>query len=87
MYETLLEEYEDAFQDSKDNPELLLPEEIPDKPDKPDMPDLKTEYYALFPDGNERTRQRDFEEMNRAGFHIYYSRQHRAFIYEYATLS
>ena len=43
----------------------------------------KAEYYSLFPDSNERTRQRDFEEMNRAGFEIYYSRKNKSFIFEY----
>ena len=86
MYETLLEEYEDALHDSQEDPDLFPPDEVPDKPGKPDLPDLKAEYYALFPDSNERTRQRDFEEMNRAGFHIYYNRKHRAFIYEYESL-
>ena len=83
MYETLLEEYEDALHDSQEAPDQFPPDDVPDKPDKPDMPDLKAEYYALFPDSNERTRQRDFEEMNHAGFHIYYNRKHKSFIYEY----
>ena len=83
MYETLLEEYEDALKESEDDPVQFPPDEVPDKPERPDLPDLKAEYYALFPDSNERTRQRDFQEMTRAGFRIYYNRRHRAFIYEY----
>jgi hypothetical protein len=86
-YENLLEEYEDALQDSLTDPEQYPPEELPNKPELPDLPDLKTQYYDLFPDSNERTRQRDFEEMNRAGFHFYYSRMHRSFIYEYEPIS
>ena len=43
---------------------------------------MKKEYYNLFPDSNERTRQRDFEEINKAGFEIYYSRKFKAFIFE-----
>ena len=81
-YENLLEEYEDALQDSLTDPEQYPPEELPDKPDFPDLPDLKSQYYELFPDSNERTRQRDFEELNRAGFKIYYDRTYRAFLFE-----
>ncbi|MBR4758677.1 MAG: HTH domain-containing protein [Lachnospiraceae bacterium] len=83
MYETLLEEYEDAVLESGKDPEQNPPEYIPDKPERPELADLKAEYYTFFPDSNERTRQRDFEEMNRAGFRIYYSRKYRSFIYEY----
>ena len=81
-YENLLEEYEDALQDSLTDPEQYPPEELPDKPDFPDLPDLKSQYYELFPDSNERTRQRDFEELNRAGFKIYYNRTYKAFLFE-----
>ena len=87
IYENILEEYEWSVQESLADPINNPPEDVPDKPEPLDLPDIKTEYYALFPDSNERTRQRDFEEMNRAGFHIYYSRKHRAFIYEYESLS
>ncbi len=83
MYETLLEEYEDALRDSINDPGQYPPEELPDRPECPGLPDLKARYYELFPDSNERTRQRDFEEMNRAGFEIYYSRKYKSFIYEY----
>lgn len=82
-YEDLLEEYEDALQDSLNDPEQYPPEELPDKPEFPDLPNLKIQYYALFPDSNERTRQRDFEELNRAGFKIYYERKYKAFLFEY----
>ena len=86
-YNNLLEEYEDALQDSIDDPEQYPPEELPDKPEPPEFPDLKTQYYELFPDSNERTRQRDFEELNRAGFKIYYARKYKAFIFEYDEYS
>ena len=75
--------YEDALQDSLNDPEQYPPEEVPDKPDFPELPDLKAGYYELFPDSNERTRQRDFEELNRAGFKIYYERKYKAFLFEY----
>lgn len=83
IYETILEEYELSVQDSLSDPINNPPEDIPDKPEPLALPDIKAKYYELFPDSNERTRQRDFEEMNRAGFNIYYSRKHKAFIFEY----
>ena len=83
IYETILEEYELSVQDSLSDPINNPPEDVPDKPEPLDLPDIKGKYYELFPDSNERTRQRDFEEMNRAGFNIYYSRRHKAFIFEY----
>ena len=83
MYETLLEEYEDALQESKEDPDLFPLDEVPDKPEKPILPDIKEEYYTLFPNSNERTRQRDFEELNRAGFKIHYDRKYKAFLFEY----
>jgi len=83
IYEHILEEYELSVQDSLKDPVNYPPEDVPDKPEPLDLPDIKAKYYELFPDSNERTRQRDFEEMNRAGFNIYYSRKHKAFIFEY----
>lgn len=80
-YECELEDYEYFVQESLDDPVSYPPKDIPDKPIF-EFPDLKSEYYALFPSSNERTRQRDFEEMTRAGFPIYYSRRHKAFIFE-----
>ena len=90
-YEGRLEEFNEFLEETKGDPDTT-PESIEAVrsfmiPDEVDLPDIKEEYYTLFPDSNERTRQRDFEEMNRAGFHIYYSRKHRAFIYEYESLS
>jgi hypothetical protein len=87
-YEEHLEEFNEFVEETKDDPDttpasieavrsFMIPDEL-------DLPDIKEEYYTLFPDSNERTRQRDFEEMNRAGFCIYYSRKHKAFIYEYS---
>lgn len=83
IYEHILEEYELSVKDSLTDPINNPPEDVPDKPEPPDLPDIKAKYYTLFPDSNERTRQRDFEEMKRAGFSIYYSRKHKAFIFEY----
>ncbi len=83
IYEHILEEYELSVKDSLTDPINNPPEDVPDKPEPPDLPDIKAKYYTLFPDSNERTRQRDFEEMKHAGFNIYYSRRHKAFIFEY----
>jgi hypothetical protein len=87
-YEYGVKEYEEYLEDAKEDPENNSPEVIEDMrefyiPQDFEFYNLKAEYYALFPESNERTRQRDFEEMNRAGFNIYYSRKHRSFIYEY----
>ncbi len=86
-YEDRLEEFNEFVEETKDDPDTT-PESIETVrsfmiPDEVDLPDIKEKYYALFPDSNERTRQRDFKEMNRAGFNIYYSRKHKAFIFEY----
>lgn len=87
-YEFGEKEFEEYLELSKSDPENYPPEETDDMrefyiPQDFEFYDLKAEYYALFPDSNERTRQRDFEEMNRAGFDIYYSRKYKSFIFEY----
>ena len=78
-----LEEFYDYLEDTEDTPEEIaymrkfyILHDI-------EFHDLKSEYYALFPDSNERMRQRDFREMNSAGFNIYYSKDFRSYIYEY----
>ena len=88
QYEFGVQEFEEYLELSKEDPENYPPEDIEDMrefyiPQDFEFYDLKAEYYALFPDSNERTRQRDFEEMNRAGFDIYYSRKYKSFIFEY----
>lgn len=87
-YEFGEKEFEEYLELSKADPENYPPEDIEIMrefyiPQDFEFYDLKAEYYALFPDSNERTRQRDFEEMNRAGFDIYYSRKYKSFIFEY----
>ena len=87
-YEFGIQEFEEYLADAKNDPENNSPDDIETMrefyiPQDFEFYDLKAEYYSLFPDSNERTRQRDFEELNRAGFNIYYSRKHRAFIFEY----
>ncbi len=51
----------------------------------PEFADLKSEYYELFPDSNERMRQRDFKALTAAGFPIYYERKYQAFIFEWPS--
>ena len=87
-YEYGVKEFEEYLEDAKEDPKNNSPEDIESMrefyiPQDFEFYDLKAEYYDLFPDSNERTRQRDFEEMNRAGFKIYYSRKYKSFIYEY----
>ena len=87
-YEHELEEFYEYLEDVKDDPENNSPEDIAYMRKFYIMHDiqfydLKAEYYALFPDSNERMRQRDFMELNHAGFKIYYSRKYNSFIYEY----
>ena len=86
-YERALREYNEYCEEVKDDPENNSPEDLAAMykfyiNEKPEFFDLKAEYYELFPDSNERTRQRDFEEMNNAGFTIYYSRKYKTFIFE-----
>ena len=84
-YESGIQEFYEYLEDAKDD----SPEDIEGMREfyipKIEFHDLKAEYYALFPDSNERTRQRDFEEMCFAGFEIYYSRKYRSFIYIYPS--
>ncbi|MBR5177535.1 MAG: hypothetical protein IKW90_01885 [Lachnospiraceae bacterium] len=87
-YEHELQEFNDYLEYAKEDPENNTPEDIENMRDfyikhHIELYDLKAEYYALFPNSNERTRQRDFREMSRAGFNIYYSRKYKSFIYEY----
>ena len=86
-YESGLKYYVEYAEDNKDNPENGSPEVLKDMyefyvPRNFHFYDLKAEYYALFPDSCERTRQRDFKELQNAGFNIYYSLKYRSFIFE-----
>ena len=84
-YERGVEEFNGYLEDALNDPKNYSSEDIENMREfyipNIEFYDLKDEYYALFPDSNERTRQRDFEEMNRAGFEIYYSRKYKSFIY------
>ena len=86
-YEHGLKQFNEYLEDAKADPENNPPEDIEAMrsfyiPHELEFYDLKAEYYALFPESNERTRQRDFEEMTCAGFTIYYSRKYKSFIFE-----
>ena len=86
-YEYGLNQFNEYLEDTKADPENNPPEDIEVMrsfyiPHELEFYDLKAEYYALFPESNERTRQRDFEEMTCAGFTIYYSRKYKSFIFE-----
>ena len=86
-YEYGLKQFNEYLEDAKADPENNPPEDIEVMrcfyiPHELEFYDLKAEYYALFPESNERTRQRDFEEMTCAGFTIYYSRKYKSFIFE-----
>ena len=78
-----LEEFYEYLEDTDDSPEEIAAMREFYILHDIEFYDLKYEYYELFPDSNERTRQRDFLEMRRAGFNIYYSREFGSFIYEY----
>ncbi len=80
-YENALEEYI-YYRDEGmvEDPYMFPPEELGEPPEIPALPDIKGIYYELFPDSNERMRQRDFKELNEAGFEIYYDRKYKVFI-------
>ena len=87
-YEEAVKEFEDYLNDIADDPEENTPENIESMrefwvPEEPRRYDLKTEYYALFPNSNERTRQRDFNALACVDFNIYYDRKKHTFINEY----
>lgn len=86
-FEWGVQEFSEYLEETKNDPENNSPEDIEGMREFyiPDIEfyDLKAEYYELFPNSTERTRQRDFEEMCRAGFEIYYSRKYKSFIYVY----
>lgn len=85
-YEFLIQELNDFIEFSQEDPETFPPEDIDEmrenaEAEYPDFPDLIAEYYALFPNSNERTRQRDFKELRDAGFDIDYNKEYKTIIY------
>ena len=81
-YESEYRDYIDYEELSLEDPETFPPEERGNPPDMPVLEDIKKAYYDLFPNNNERMRQRDFRSLYEAGFGLYYSRKYKAFIYE-----
>ena len=85
-FNSLRQELEDYIEFSEEDPETFPPEDIPEMRENvysncPFFPDLKAEYYRLFPESNERTRQRDFKELHDAGFDLYYSPEYRTYVF------
>ena len=79
-YESEYDEYFEYKELIKEDPVQFPPEYLGELPDMPRFADTKAEYYRLFPDSNERTRARDFEELTEIGFTVKYSRRYRAFL-------
>ena len=85
-YESLVGELNDYIEFSQEDPETFPPEDIEEmrenvEAEYPYFPDLKSEYYTLCPDSNERTLQRDFKELRDAGFDIDYHREYKTVIF------
>lgn len=80
LYESLYEEYYDYIELVKEDPNEYPAEYIGELPEKPEFADTKAEYYELFPDGNERTRARDFAALTDIGWTVRYSPRYRAFL-------
>ena len=85
-YESLVQELNDYIEFSQEDPETFPLEDINEmresaESEYPYFPNLKSEYYTLFPDSNERTRQRDFKELRDAGFDIDYNKKYKAYVY------
>ena len=81
-YESDLEDYIWYKEAMEEDPEEFPPEDLDEPPEFPILEDIKASYYTLFPDSNERMRQRDFSALNDAGYKIYYSHKYRSFIFE-----
>ena len=73
-YESGLRMFEDILEMAEEDSEEFPPDYIEYEreriPDLPPLFDLKAEYYELFPDSNERTRQRDFKNTRRCRIRI-----------------
>ncbi len=94
-YEYALEEYQEKKTKMKEYP-ATTPEEREDIMEELEFAkeqvnecvdslrkfNLVKEYYELFPESNERTRQRDFKEINSIpSFHLYYDKRLKSHIY------
>ncbi|MCR5251999.1 MAG: hypothetical protein K6E50_15500 [Lachnospiraceae bacterium] len=81
-YESEAEEYSWYLEAMEEDPETFPPEDLGDPPLMPPLEDIRASYYLLFPDSNERQRQRDFKALNDAGYHIYYDHRYRRIIFD-----
>ncbi len=81
-YESEAEEYFWYKEAMEEDPETFPPEALGDPPLMPPLEDIRASYYRLFPDSNERLRQRDFKALNDAGYHIYYDHRYRSIIFD-----
>ena len=81
-YESEVEDYEWYKECMAEDPEKFPSEDLGEPPEKPVLEDIKGSYYSLFPDSNERMRQRDFNALNDIGYKIYYSHKYRTIIFE-----
>ena len=81
-YESSLEEYIWYKEAMEEDPEAFPPENLGDMPKMPVLEDIKASYYELFPNSNERMRQRDFSALRDVGYEIYYSHKYRRIIFE-----
>ncbi len=81
-YESEAEEYFRYKEAMEEDPENFPPENLGDPPLMPLLEDIKASYYRLFPDSNERLRQRDFKVLNDTGYHIYYDHRYRRIIFD-----
>ncbi len=79
-YERARYDYECSLKYSREDPENFPPEEIEDPPELPDFPDIKAQYEALFPGQSQRTRQRDFKTLSKAGYQITYRPEYKAYL-------
>ena len=81
-YESALEERSWYIEYMAEDPENFPGEDLDAPPNMPILADIKASYYSLFPQSNERMRQRDFKVLNALGFDIHYSHKYKAFIFE-----
>ena len=67
--------------------ELVTDSESYYEDDGDDYFSCKKCYYELFPDANEKMRQRDFAQLNKIGYHISYDNTERRYnMWSYAAL-
>ncbi len=85
-YKSAIENYEYYRDDLMvDDPETFPPDELGDPPKRPDFEDIGGMYKALFPEVTRRTRERDFNELTKAGYPIRYYRKYQVYVCEGAV--